>query len=98
MVGIVDSVLRQLLGRVGMHLQQELDFVVDTQRFGSDAEYAAQVLDLASELGNYELKTLCKEVRERKLALLSLNNVTASDNAAPTALPPGEGSGPGKRV
>jgi hypothetical protein len=89
----MDSIVHQLLTRLNMFLMQELDFQVDVLRYGSEPEYAAQVLDLAMETGHDEICQLARQIRERQLQLFSLNaapSVPAKDTTAPP--PPASGS------
>ncbi|MEC5386615.1 hypothetical protein VVD49_12840 [Uliginosibacterium sp. H3] len=96
----MDSVVAQLVARLNMFLTQELDFQVDMQRFGDEPEYAAQVLGLVDEIGNYEFSTLAAQIRQRQLAIFIPQNVStpapttddntpmrrASDNLVPPHL------------
>ena len=69
----MDSIVHQLLTRLNMFLAQELDFQVDIQKYATEPEYAAQVLDLAMETGDVEMAKIARQIRERQLQLFSLN-------------------------
>jgi hypothetical protein len=69
-----------------MFLTQELDLQVDTQRFASEPEYAAQVLELAEEMGDHEVRMIAAQIRKRQLDLFSLNNVSAPAEGDSTVL------------
>ena len=84
----MDSVVAQLLTRLSMFMQQELDFQVDAQRFAEEAEYASQVLDLADEMGDHKFRSIAMQIRKRQLDLFSLKNASAPrEVTAPS--PPG---------
>ena len=72
----MDSVVAQQLARLNMFLTQELDFPVDAQRFADDPEYAAQVLGLVEEMGNYEFTTLALQIRQRQRAPIIPRNAS----------------------
>lgn len=86
----MDSVIAQLLTRLSMFLQQELDFHVDAQRFGEETEYAAQVLDLIDEMGDHEFRTIGAQIRKRQLDLFSLKHASAPREVTAPSLPNGE--------
>ncbi|MDB5802429.1 MAG: hypothetical protein JWL63_3368 [Rhodocyclales bacterium] len=75
----MDSVVAQLLARLSMFLTQELDLQVDTQRFGDDAEYATQVLELVDEMDDHEFKMVAEQIRKRLLQLLSLKAISSAN-------------------
>jgi hypothetical protein len=83
----MDSVVAQLLARLNMFLTQELDFQVDAQRFVAEPDYAAQVLGLVEEMGNYEFTTLAIQIRQRQLALFIPKNASAPSSEANVVRP-----------
>ena len=86
----MDSVVAQHLARLSMFLTQELDFQVDAQRFVNEPEYAAQVLGLVEEIGDYEFSVLAAQIRKRQLALFIPANGGPHGAAAGNVLPPHE--------
>ena len=83
----MDSVIEQLLNHLSMYMQQELDFPIDTQRFGTDAEFASQVLALAEELRHGETRSLVTQIRNRQLQLLALHGGSSQTSSTAQVIP-----------
>jgi hypothetical protein len=72
----MDSVVAQLFSRLSMFLAREFDFQIDAERFAKEPEYAAQVLGLVEESGDYEFAMIAAQIRKRQLDLFSLRNAS----------------------
>lgn len=79
----MDQAALQLLARIKIRLRQEKGGILNTQRFFSEPDYAAQLLDAAEESENIELVTASLEIRTR-LGWIDLNT-----SHAPTQKTPG---------